>query len=107
MNTHTPGPWCVKGGTPLIGIDRPYDIIAGASLIAQTLITPKRSTAAANAALMASAPEMLAALIDLMAIIDSPRISIYGVVDQQWTVTKREARAAIAKANNLCIRGGK
>ena len=94
---HTPGPWHVKGGTPLVGIDRPYDIIAKASLIAQTLIAPERSAAAANAALMAAAPEMLAALIDLMAIIDSPQISIYGVVDQQWTVTKREARAAISR----------
>ena len=50
------------------------------------------------AELMAAAPEMLATLIDLMAIIDSPQISIYGVVDQQWTVTKREARAAISRA---------
>jgi hypothetical protein len=50
------------------------------------------------AALMAAAPDMLATLIDLMALIDSPQITIYGVVDQQWTVTKREARAAIARA---------
>ena len=53
------------------------------------------------AALMAAAPEMLAALIDLMAIIDSPQISIYGVVGQQWTVTKRETRAAIARAQGV------
>ena len=50
------------------------------------------------AALMAAAPHLLAALIDLIVMIDSPQITIYGVVDQQWTVTKREARAAIARA---------
>jgi len=81
-----------------VGIDRPYDIIAGAALIAQTLIAPERSAAAANAVLIAAAPDMLAALIDLMALIDSPQITLHGVVSQQWTVTKREARAAIARA---------
>jgi hypothetical protein len=59
---HTPGPWHVKGGVPLVGIDRPYDIIAGTSLIAQTFIAPERSAAAANAALIAAAPDLLAAL---------------------------------------------
>jgi len=61
---HTPPPWHVKGGTPLVGIDRPYDIIAGASLIAQTLMAPERSAAAANAVLIAAAPELLALAYD-------------------------------------------
>ena len=46
----------------------------------------------------AAAPDLLAALIDLMGMIDSPQITLHGVVGQQWAVTLKEARAAIAKA---------
>ena len=91
MNTYTATPAKMHSG---------HDIRDTSGSMVAIVHNPKADHAqgAKIAALMASAPEMLAALIDLMAIIDSPQISIYGVVDQQWTVAKRETRAAITRA---------
>jgi hypothetical protein len=96
MNKHTPGPWYVKGGTPLVAIDRTYDIIAGASLIAQTLIAPERSAAAANAVLIAAAPDMLSALIAILDDVSSthPKFTLDYRIQQCAGI----ARAAIARA---------
>lgn len=91
MNTYTATPATMHSG---------HDIRDERGHMVAIVHNPKADPAegARIAALMAAAPDLLAALIDLMAIIDSPQISIYGVVDQQWTVTKREARAAISHA---------
>ena len=91
---HTPGPWNVTG---LCVREQDGGLVASIIDLWHDQKTPKAEKNA-NAALIAAAPELLAALIDLMAMIDSPQISIYGVVDQQWTVAKRETRAAIARA---------
>lgn len=58
---HTLGPWYVKGGVPIGNVNRPYEIVAGPSLLA-TVLTTNEANAAANAALISAAPDLLKAL---------------------------------------------
>lgn len=65
MSKHTPGPWEINGRTietvasPAYVIGQAYCGLGAA---------PKRATADANARLMAAAPELLAALTEVMKI---------------------------------------
>lgn len=61
MTKNTPGPWHVKGGVPIGNVNRPYEIVAGPSLLA-TVLTTNEANAAANAALISAAPDLLKAL---------------------------------------------
>jgi hypothetical protein len=86
MDKHTPGPWYTTGSSP-------DGIVYGAN---HTLIVPHQPTGFtaeeqwANAQLMAAAPELLAALKNLVASVES-------ILPIPWA----QVEAAIAKANVL------
>ena len=94
MKTHTPGPWCVNGPTiaggadacgiplPLAHVLNPYSGASGAA-----------DRIAANAALIAAAPELLAALQALTAACENEGFPYLGRI-------LPKARAAIARAVN-------
>lgn len=89
MSAHTPGPWiCLPTG---FGIEVAPETEICAP-VATVLDDPKQGRAVANAALIAAAPDLLEALKELVAELDSMACN----EEEPSTVTR--ARAAIAKA---------
>jgi hypothetical protein len=90
-HTHTPGPWSVSNGLPTVWANN------GERQIADCDKGPLRSAGEdlANARLIASAPELLAALIEMLDASERP-------VNERWLLNVRShARAAIAKAEGV------
>lgn len=80
--THTPGPWTTNGKS----------IVAKGRLIASTGFDVSDDGHMGNALLIAAAPDLLAALADIVANIDG------GGCPWRGSVMHETARAAIAKA---------
>ncbi len=98
MTAHTPGPWHVQDGTyhpyspiPVIGSHRDKQNVPAtiASVATRNILSGE---AEANAALIAAAPELLAALRDLTVPLSR------GWIVSDMTLRLEAARAAIAKA---------
>jgi len=87
---HTDGPWVVF---PAPGLD-----IGSTSwgFVASCTLRPSPEEMKANAALIAAAPDLLAALEQCLPILDAHRRAALGEGD----LTARTARAAIAKARD-------
>ncbi len=89
MSTHTPGPWTTGDGSPS-RYARGHAICAGAIIVGSAigngypLGTGWAPDSAANARLMAAAPDLLAALIRLS--------------DERTEAALQQAKDAIAKA---------
>lgn len=96
MSAHTPGPWTAKGPD---NCGWAYVRSAGAAFdgdLATVWSPPGRASAAANALLMASAPELLAALRTFATLpADTPPP---GILPSAWRAALEAAQAAIAKA---------
>lgn len=96
---HTPGPWHVSGGNQIGNPNRPYDIVAGFSLLAQVGVLTGTQHAIgesqANARLIAAAPQLLAALKRILAAWDSGLMNYVGREPGQ---ALQAVRDAIAKA---------
>jgi hypothetical protein len=91
MSAHTPGPWLV----------RPAEVTSGWGLcvgngkhIVAQLKGPAGAEKVANASLIAAAPEMLEALLDLVALLPDPELDV-DAVQREYVLA---ARAVIAKA---------
>lgn len=83
MAEHTPGPWTVDGGDDGYAL-----VIADGRMLASQL-------SKADACLMASAPDLLAALEDALLLVAEAQSG----VSVGWTIRWQEdARAAIARA---------
>lgn len=82
---HTPGPWHIEGGTKIWAGD---ELVAGAAVM--------RMPHAANAALIAAAPDLARALADLLA----DALSM-GLDDSPVSGSLIEARKALRKAGVL------
>lgn len=104
MNRHTPGPWRAERtetvrGNPAWLIDSAT--VHGLALLEFMRAEDRDGFGTANAALMAAAPELLAALEDALACIDGipeadrARLGLYSM---RWY---GEARAAIAKVREV------
>ena len=85
---HTDGPWVVfpAPGLDIGSINRGF--------VASCTLRPSLEEMKANAALIAAAPDLLAALEQCLPILDAHRRAALGEGD----LTARTARAAIAKA---------
>lgn len=90
--THTPGPWTRAKRQGGIAIEhreeKPYGWAQSEVALVYPLAMPDRKTGDANARLIAAAPDLLAALENLMPLWSSG-------IDEPWV---EQARAAIAKA---------
>ena len=96
MSQHTPGPWShmpASPGSKLIGV---YDQHGG--LIAKSGL---RASAIADARLIAAAPDLLAALIELKAVMPVFPEAARGIVGMEIRYVRviEQTQAAIAKAN--------
>ena len=91
MNTaqHTPGPWTMDRGTPLVVMDRRGAYVAQCDGISATIGSTEEMIANAN--LIAAAPDLLAALKAIVGECD-------GGTHDGGTIGMNLARAAIAKA---------
>lgn len=96
---HTPGPWRVSqthgmsSGTP-----RNLYTINGASGTVAATPNPGNADNAANAALIAAAPDMLAALADAYRLIfETPREQVDAITWQAWAAEHSRALRAIAE----------
>lgn len=101
MSEHTPGPWKIFDGwgssqhDPII-VDSIPDV--GGKCVANCIchISATNDDAAANARLIASAPDLLDALSEVIEWIAGwdPNFTL----DREWPQTREKVRAAIAKA---------
>ena len=92
---HTPGPWHPKG--VIRPQEQPLDIVGGISLVAIVPAQPTLGKRAANALLIAAAPELLAAL-------EACERSLASYAEENGDGDLDEckaARAAIAKATGV------
>lgn len=110
QTAHTPGPWVIDGdtiqGAPELNGEQPHAVEA--TCVAVVLSRERGSyrhypkeRAAANAALIAAAPELLAALERLASIADEGSVMRHETGKPTWSFideVKQSARAAIAKA---------
>lgn len=90
---HTPGPWTLEVGVTVL--DKVWD--AEGQFPVASFITGRRHDAdegTANAKLIAAAPDLLAALIELEKVESSPHSETVRYL------AREQARAAIAKATN-------
>lgn len=74
---HTPGPWCVKydkGGTPYVGVASDPHSYPGTVAVV--------NTSEADADLIAAAPELLAAIDDVGALLKNWHNAIYNAVKE-------------------------
>lgn len=107
---HTPGPWAVsKGydGSISVSATRPYrinNISAGTPIICDVYQHPEFDSfsGAANARLIAAAPELLDALRGLLALEEE---NLHGYDDIDVCAEVQFARAAIAKATGRADSG--
>ena len=88
--THTPGPWTITDGQN----HRVYLINHGRDAVGETVYTDTRNPA--DARLIAAAPDLLAALKNILREHDALQMA-EGRTGDRWPATTR-ARAAIAKA---------
>ena len=87
MNTYTPGPWTCPHGARVYGAD--------SHLVAETAFEHRGTTETeANAALMSAAPDLLAALEELLWAASRTSLETDGDYSNAFTA----ARVAIAKA---------
>jgi hypothetical protein len=88
-HTHTPGPWRIDSKTRF----GDYTIAAGESVKTCEFIAKTQSDT--NARLIAAAPDLLAALIEMLDASERP-------VNERWLLNVRShARAAISKAEGV------
>jgi hypothetical protein len=97
---HTPGPWRAQ---PREGFEGQWEVVSTCKtgrLIAAAAPHIDGDPDEANARLIAAAPELLKALVDLMRVmpvLPEAAKTIRGI-EQQYDAANRAARAAIAKA---------
>jgi len=97
MSKHTPGPWIVYAGDEWTdGIVTLEGYNAGGEPMYWTVASynRRRDEAEANARLIAAAPDMLNALLDLVALLPDPELDV-DEVQREYALA---AKAAIAKA---------
>lgn len=97
MASHTPGPWKVVREEDPRGSDDLVIFGADGSRITTmefSLAEPEADRAQLDAALIAAAPDLLEALIDLYSCTEK----MEGVADDHWYTTLEKAKAALAKA---------
>lgn len=96
---HTPGPWYAykSGHMKRWDITTEPDPNQGAFYVAQVPSWNERSDPAANARLIAAAPDMLAAL-ELYVALDNDHRSGCTIEPDDWAECHQAAAAAIAKA---------
>ena len=106
IKTHTPGPWVCQE-LPSVALDGRSNLVLrtihGGSdqdvLVSNVYNRDDDATAAANACLIAAAPEMLDALRTLVRATENSGIKFYGIDVFVYGVDPLEAaRAALAKA---------
>lgn len=90
MGQHTPGPWSLPHITSLQMGQEIYSESRGRVALAEYLGTTTNDEQVANACLIAAAPDLLAALDNMLATVEE------GGAD--WQAATRQARAVIAKA---------
>jgi hypothetical protein len=91
MTKHTPGPWILRSaGEILHGVPHPFDFVEVSKLRYVTAEGKSEREANANARLIAAAPDMLNALLDVLDFWDDPNMSM--------SELKERVRDAIAKA---------
>lgn len=91
MGTHTPGPWAAEGGSVSahhVASDPRCEYWICENVNGDTRAVAKIGTPAANACLIAAAPDMYAMLERLAEDLE----------DGHWSNTKAEIRSLIAKA---------
>mgnify|MGYP001570712606 CR=1 FL=1 len=101
---HTPGPWAADfedgrniGGMVLMAVKSPRGLPV-ALIPCRPVDTPKaHPNLEADALLIASAPELLAALVELVALVDEG--AFIDLANIEATPISRKLRAAIAKAS--------
>lgn len=101
---HTPGPWRVSPDNPRKVISDSidgFDPLSGENLVggASAINSPERQ--AANARLIAAAPDLLAVLqdsVEILAVAIESREELIGEVDEVMRDLRDRVRAAIAKA---------
>lgn len=108
MSNHTPGPWepnwIIRGQAPILGHRDNGEPIPGIRPVVCHIPEPCRDdTGSANASLIAAAPDLLAALRDVMGWFDSSAIrhlmSKQGYQAECHRIIN-DARKAIAKAES-------
>lgn len=91
MTKHTPGPWILRSAGELLNeIPHPFDFVEVSKQRYITTEGKSEREANANARLIAAAPDMLSALLDVLDFWDDPNMSM--------SELKERVRDAIAKA---------
>ena len=91
MTKHTPGPWILRSAGELLNeIPHPFDFVEVSKQRYITTEGKSEREANANARLIAAAPDMLNALLDVLDFWDDPNMSM--------SELKGRVRDAIAKA---------
>jgi hypothetical protein len=110
VSKHTPGPWAVGGiydsdrdDHTAITVDdgtKYHRRITVARVVTPTNLAPEHPVVAANARLIAAAPDLLEACLRALATIEPCAEMTHPIANSRWTGAIDALRAAIAKAKS-------